>query len=342
MPTRITILIVDDQPHGRETLATVLSPEGYRILLASNGPEALDLAYAHVPDLVLLDVMMPGMDGFEVCRRLRADARVNLIPIVLVTALDDQASRLQGIDAGADDFISKPFNRTELRARVRSIVRLNRFRTLLNERQKAAEELARAYDATLEGWSRALDLRDHETEGHSRRVTEMTIRLARRLGITGSALEHIRRGALLHDIGKMGIPDRILLKPGPLDADEWHVMRQHPTMAYELLAPIPYLHEALDIPWCHHERWDGTGYPRGLAGDAIPLAARIFAVVDVWDALSNDRPYRKASPPPEVIAHLKLLGGSHFDPVVLAAFLELLHEDLTAHSTARAASLTND
>ena len=150
----------------------------------------------------------------------------------------------------------------------------------------------KAYDTTIEGWSRALNLRDKETEGHTRRVTEMTLTLARRFGFTEEDLLHLRRGALLHDIGKMGVPDNILLKPEPLTEEEWIIMRKHPQYAYDLLKPIAFLGSALDIPYCHHEKWDGTGYPRGLRGEEIPLAARLFAVVDVWDALTSDRPYR--------------------------------------------------
>jgi putative two-component system response regulator len=327
MKPQTLLLIVDDQAMGREILAGALVSDDYKFHFAGSGSEAIEIAQRIIPDLILLDVMMPELDGFETCQRLRADARLALVPIVLVTALDDQASRLQGLEAGADDFVTKPFNRAELRARVRTITRLNRFRTLLDERQQAAEELARAYDATLEGWSRALDLRDHETEGHSRRVTEMTVRLAQAMGLSDEVIAHIRRGALLHDIGKMGIPDAILRKPGPLSAEEWVVMRRHPVLAYELLSPISYLEPALDIPWCHHEKWDGSGYPRGLAGEAIPLAARIFAIVDVWDALSNDRPYRKASPPAEVVAYLATQSGTHFDPAVVDLFLRLLADD---------------
>ncbi|MEI6179338.1 MAG: HD domain-containing phosphohydrolase [Chloroflexales bacterium] len=319
-----TLLIVDDQVRGQIALSSLLAPEGYQLVFANSGPEALVMARRIIPDLVLLDVMMPDMDGFEVCRHLRNDATLALIPIVMVTALDDPETRIQGIDAGADDFVSKPFNRAELRARVRSITRLNRFRTLLNERQQAEEELARAYDATLEGWARALELRDHETEGHSRRVTHMTVQLAQAMGLCGDELEQIRRGALLHDIGKMGVPDAILLKPEPLAADEWAIMRRHPTTAFELLKPVAYLRNALSIPWCHHEKWDGSGYPQGLRGEAIPFAARIFAIVDVWDALSYDRPYRLAWPPAQVRAHLSAMSGVHFDPRVVEAFLLLL------------------
>ena len=165
---------------------------------------------------------------------------------------------------------------------------------LFADLQRSNLELALAYDTTLEGWSSALDLRDKETEGHTRRVTEMSVDLARAMGVSDAELVHIRRGALLHDIGKMGIPDSVLLKPGPLTEEEWKIMRKHPVYANELLSPIAYLRPALDIPYCHHEKWDGTGYPRGLKGEQIPLAARIFAVVDVWDALRSDRPYRGA------------------------------------------------
>ena len=190
--------------------------------------------------------------------------------------------------------------------------------------QSLNDELTRAYDATIEGWSRALDLRDHETEGHSRRVTEMTLRLAAALGVPEAELVHIRRGALLHDIGKMAVPDGVLLKPGPLTDDEWAVMRQHPAWAYEMLLPIEFLRPALDIPHCHHEKWDGCGYPRGLAGEEIPLAARLFALVDVWDALSSDRPYRRAWEPGRVMDHLHGLSGSHFEPRLVDVFLSLL------------------
>ena len=166
-----------------------------------------------------------------------------------------------------------------------------------------------------------MDLRDHETEGHSRRVTEMTLRLARAMGLDEAELVHVRRGALLHDIGKMGIPDAILLKPGTLTDEEWQVMRRHPTYAYEMLSPIAFLRPALEIPYCHHEKWDGTGYPRGLKGEQIPLAARIFAAVDIWDALRSDRPYRKGWPEERVCEHIASLAGTHLDPAVVAAFL---------------------
>lgn len=193
--------------------------------------------------------------------------------------------------------------------------------SLFNDIYRTNMELKLAYETTIEGWSSALDLRDKETEGHSIRVTDMTVLIARAMGMGESELVHIRRGALLHDIGKMGIPDAILLKPGPLTEEEWKIMRKHPVYGYELLSHISYLKAALDIPYCHHERWDGTGYPRGLKNEAIPLSARIFSVVDVWDALISERPYRPAWPIEKVREHIKLLSGTHFDPNVVEIFL---------------------
>ena len=193
--------------------------------------------------------------------------------------------------------------------------------TLFDDLQRSNADLALAYDSTLEGWSRALDLRDKETEGHTQRVTELTVNLARAMGISDAELVQVRRGALLHDIGKMGIPDSILLKPGPLTDEEWAIMRQHPVYAYEMLSPIAFLHPALDIPYCHHEKWDGTGYPRGLRDEQIPLVARIFAIVDVWDALRSDRPYRPAWAETKVCEYIRDQSGKHFDPQVTAVFL---------------------
>jgi PAS domain S-box-containing protein len=600
-----TILIVDDEPIGRETLAALLYDQGYYLAFAETGAAALVQATALQPDLMLLDVMMPELDGFMVCRRIRADPFLAELPIILLTALDDRDSRLVGLDAGADDFISKPFDRIELRMRIRAIMRLNRYRRLQHERVKfervvelapngllildaqgiiqlanpamgrllnaptpaldaisihtivadasaaslvqelqqiiadssyiarfesvlvrpngtlvpvvidacsiewdgvravqvsmrdiserthaesqrqhllerlsalrmidrmitanlelhvilrvvldqaiehlavaaaavlrrqpqtqtfayavlrghphsalrqqtlrlgegyggqvalarrtlnlddlaetpdapltiplsvyygvplivkgqvegvlevfsdqavavdaawlefletlasqfaiaidhaalfesmwrANNELSLAYTHTLEGWARALELRDKETEGHAQRVTEMTLALARTLGVGEDDLVHIQRGALLHDIGKMGVADSILLKPGPLTDDEWQIMHKHPSYAYDMLAPIAYLKPALAIPYCHHEKWDGTGYPRGLKGEAIPFAARIFAIVDVWDALRSDRPYRKGWPEEQVRAHLIANSGTHFDPQIVEVFL---------------------
>ncbi|MFH1907271.1 MAG: HD domain-containing phosphohydrolase [Chloroflexota bacterium] len=195
---------------------------------------------------------------------------------------------------------------------------------LFDDMQRSNTELALAYDATIEGWSHAMDLRDKETEGHTLCVTELTMQLARAMGISEAELVHVRRGALLHDMGKMGIPDSILLKPDKLTDEEWVIMRQHPQYAYEMLSPVAYLRPAMDIPHSHHEKWDGSGYPRGLKGEQIPLTARIFAVVDVYDALTSERPYRAAWPKEKVIEHIKAGAGSHFDPKVVEAFLQVM------------------
>jgi putative nucleotidyltransferase with HDIG domain len=194
---------------------------------------------------------------------------------------------------------------------------------LFDNLQKSNRDLEKAYQATLEGWVRALDLRDKETEGHTQRVTVLTERLARLMGVEGEALENIKRGALLHDIGKMGVPDSILLKKGKLTDDEWIIIKEHPNYARQMLKDIEFLRSAIDIPYCHHEKWDGSGYPRRLKGMDIPFAARVFAVIDVWDALISDRPYRKGLPVEQVRQYIKAEAGQHFDPNVMRAFMEM-------------------
>src|SRR5690349_22213776 len=269
-----TVLIVDDEESGRQTLESILEGEGYTLIMAENGPQAIDKAKMYLPDVILLDVMMPGMTGFEVCERIRNDPPVAEIPIIILTALDDRESLLTGLKAGADDFISKPFDRFELRARLIGITRINRYHKLLQEREKLQEahtHLLDAYEATIEGWSHAMDLRDRETEGHSRRVTDLTVKMAGEYGMSEDDLVYVRRGALLHDMGKLGIPDAILQKPDKLTDEEWKIMRKHPQFAYDMLSRVEYLKAALDIPYCHHEKWDGSGYPRGLKGEEIPV-----------------------------------------------------------------------
>jgi putative two-component system response regulator len=323
------VLIVDDEYIGRETLQSVLEGEGYELEMAENGFQAIEKAKQLLPDVILLDVMMPGMTGFEVCQRIRSDPQIAEIPIIILTALDDRESLLNALKAGADDFISKPFDRFELRARLLGITRLNRYQKLLQERAKLREanaQLLNAYEATIDGLSHALDLRDRETEGHSRRVTEVTIKLAQALDISDEEITHIRRGSLMHDIGKIGIPDAILHKPEPLADEEWSMMRKHPQFAYDMLASIEYLRPALVIPYNHHEKWDGTGYPRGLTGEEIPMSARLFAVADVWDALTSDRPYRPAWSQEQALAYIREQSGKHFDPKVVELFFKVIQE----------------
>lgn len=322
MNESINILIVDDNAANRDTLESMLIGLGHDLRFAQSGEEALTKAFEHSPDLILLDVHMPGMDGFEVCKQIRAHPVLGDVPIVFTTASDDKKSKLEAINAGADDFITKPIDGMEIRARVKMILRLNRHGKL----KQAHSELQNSYEETLKGWVRALDARDSETELHSKRVMLLTTAIARQVGITDDDLENIRRGALLHDIGKIGVPDHILLKTGTLTDNEWVIMRTHPQRAYDMLEPIKYLAKSLDIPYCHHEKWDGTGYPRQLKGDAIPLAARIFAVVDVWDALLSDRPYRKAWTREKTMEYIRTNSGTHFDPEVADAFLKMIAE----------------
>lgn len=319
------VLVVDDELLVRETLDALLS-NAYELSFAENGAEGLALAIQTQPDVILLDVMMPQVNGFEVCRQLRRTPELAEIPIIMITAFDDRSYRMQGLAEGADDFLAKPFDGAELLARVQTITRLNRYRRIVEQRtqlEKAHANLLISYDQTIEGWVSALDLRDKETEGHSHRVTDMTVEFAQAVGLRPEQLNDIRRGALLHDVGKLGIPDSILLKPGKLTPEEWEIMRLHPVYAYEWLSPIEYLRPALDIPYCHHEKWDGRGYPRRLQGEAIPLWARLFAIIDVWDALCSNRPYRAAMPEAAVLEFLKSEAGKHFDPALVEIFITL-------------------
>jgi putative two-component system response regulator len=321
------VLIVDDEYSGRETLQSVLEGEGYQLEMAENGMQAIEKASTLLPDVILLDVMMPGMDGFEVCKRIRSNPSLAEIHIIMLTALDDKQSMLSGLESGADDFITKPYDRYELRARLLGVTRVNRYRKLLDERaniQQAHQQLLSAYEATIEGWSHAMDLRDKETEGHTLRVTETAMVMAKLAGITDDELVHVRRGALLHDIGKLGVPDSILFKPDKLTSEEWEIMHKHPQYAYDMIVPVEYLRPALDIPYCHHEKWDGSGYPRGLKGEEIPLSARVFAILDVWDAVTSDRPYRAAWDKQKALEYIREQSGKHFDPKVVDLFNKMM------------------
>ena len=322
-----TILIVDDDEAERKDLGRLLIPLYYDLLFAGDGAECLAQADKFQPDLILLDAMMPQMDGYEVCRRLRAHPILADVPILMLTDRDDRHSLLAGLEAGADDLITKPYDRTELLARVRTIMRLNRYRKLRDEHvrlEAAHEALKAAYDDTIAGWVGALDLRDKEIEGHTQRVTHMSMDLARALGMQGEELAHVRRGAFLHDVGKLGIPDSILQKPGKLTEEEMAVMRMHTIFAQDWLSHVEYLRPALAIPYSHHEKWDGTGYPLGLQGEEIPLPARCFAVADVWDALIHERPYKPAWTEEEALKYVTANKGFHFDPRVVDVFVEYI------------------
>jgi putative two-component system response regulator len=329
MNDQAKILIIDDEPIARAALEALLSSEPYDLHFAEDGVEGLSKAVSIQPDVILLDVMMPKVNGFEVCQTIRSTYALNEVPILLITALDDRDSRISGFNAGADDFISKPFDSVELLVRLHGVTRLNRYRRIAEQRRELEhlhDELLIAYDKTIQGWSDALDLRDKETEGHTLRVTEKTVILARATGLPEEQLKHLWRGALLHDVGKLGIPDSILLKTDRLTDEEWRIMRRHPVHAYEWLHPIEYLQPAIDIPYSHHEKWDGSGYPRGLKGEQIPIAARLFAIIDVWDALTSDRPYRKAMSREAAYEYILSQSGIHFDPRIVELFARHIDE----------------
>jgi putative two-component system response regulator len=286
--------------------------------------------------VAIVDVQMPGMNGYELAELLRGNQSTSRLPIIFLSAMySDEYHHRKGYDAGAVDFLSKPYIPEILISKIRVFINLYEQRLqleswghwlefLIGER---TNELSQSYDETLSGWAKALELRERETAGHSHRVVSLTLRMANEIGILPEQQVHIQRGALLHDIGKMGISDTILLKPASLTDNEWDEMRQHPIYAYELLRQIKFLQPALNIPYSHHERWDGTGYPQGLKEEEIPLEARIFALVDVWDALTSERPYRRARTREEAIQYIRENSGSQFDPNLTERFIEMIERE---------------
>ncbi|HQT94110.1 MAG TPA: response regulator [Thermoanaerobaculaceae bacterium] len=278
-----TVLIVDDQPQSLEAMRDALLPLGFEVWQALEGASGLLLARERQPDVILLDVMMPGIDGFEVCRRLKADEETRLLPVVFLTGLDSRDARLKGLEAGATDFLTKPFDLVELEVRVRNLVSFRRLTQDLDDAEKMLFAVARAVEA-----------RDEGTGDHCDRLSLLGARLGQHMGLDPESVKTLRRAGYLHDIGKIGIPDAVLLKPDKLDEAEWVVMRSHVEIGVQICAPLRTLRPVLPVIRHHHERRDGSGYPDGLSGDDIPLLARVFQVVDVFDALTNDRPYRKA------------------------------------------------
>ena len=331
MEKRSQILIISDKPEECNALQALLGNLPYDLHFANSGVEGIVRASTIHPDIILLEVNLPNIDGYDVCSLIRSHYALGEIPVILMSSQGNAAARIAGLKAGADDFIIKPFDRLELVGRLQGVIRLNRYRLILEQRRdtdepQPQEEPHASYDRTIEGWSQVLGERDKETEGHTQRVTEMTLALARSAGLDGNDLKQVWRGALLHHLGMLGIPDSILKKPGRLNEAEWKIMREHPVYSYKWLSSIESLRPALDIPYCHHEKWDGTGYPRGLKGEEIPFAARLFAVVDVWDALISDRPYRQALPTEEARDYIKEQSGKHFDPQVVQLFLKLISQ----------------
>jgi putative two-component system response regulator len=287
------ILIADDNEDNRELLTALLSAEGYQVVCATDGQRALELVNSGSIDLALLDVVMPRPTGYEVCQAMKSKPETRLIPVVLLTSLNTDSDRIHGIMCGADDFLNKPVNKHELLARVHSLTRLKQFTDELDNAETVLSSLALSIEA-----------KDPYTEGHCDRLSKYSVAVAEKLGLPEDLRVALRRGGLVHHIGKLGVPEHILLKPGPLTPEERKIMEQHTIMGERICAPLRSFRHVLPIIRHHHEKQDGSGYPDGLKGAGVPLTARILQITDIYDALTTDRPYRKALPPPEAFAIL--------------------------------------
>jgi putative two-component system response regulator len=325
-----SILVVDDDLSNRVLLQELLQTQGYEVLIACDGEEALEATASRAPDLVLCDVMMPKLDGFEVCRRLKDDPETQFTPVVLVTALAASSDRVRGIDAGADDFLNKPVDHSELLARVRSLVRL----------KSRTDELERA-ELVLFALARSIEAKDPYTGGHCERLADYSSTLGRRIGLNDEELLALHRGGIVHDIGKVAVPDAILLKRGPLSEEEWKIMREHPLVGERICMPLKSFRLVLPIIRNHHEKFDGSGYPDGLRGEDIPLTARVMQLSDVFDALTTERPYRKPLPRLEALRTMQEeVGRGWWDPKLFAEFHAMLLEDANV-ATARRSEQCN-
>ncbi|MDU9416551.1 two-component system response regulator [Pseudomonas sp. zfem005] len=308
---RLCLLLVDDEPTNLQVLRHILQDD-YRLLFAKDGAKALELAQREAPDLVLLDVMMPGMTGHEVCARLKADEATTSIPVIFVTALADVEDEARGFEVGAVDYITKPVSPPIVRARVRTHLSLVRLDELKQTRLQIVQRLGLA-----------AEYKDNETGLHVIRMSHYARILARALGWSEAACEDLLNAAPMHDVGKIGIPDAVLRKPGKLDDDEWVVMREHVRIGAEIIGEHPsgLLRMARSIALTHHEKWDGSGYPNGLRGEEIAIEGRIVAIADVFDALTSERPYKKAWSVEDAIAFLREQSGRHFDPSLVELFI---------------------
>ncbi len=323
MPGADLVLVVDDEGLNRKLVQELLVSRGYRVELASNGEEALEKVRALRPDLILLDVMMPRLTGLQACQMLKQDEQTRLIPIVLLTSLSSLEDRVAGIEAGADDFLNKPFNAVELLARVRSLVRVKH----LNDQLERTENILFALAATVEA-------KDPYTEGHLHRLSAYTARIAAALALPAQVMQLIKYGAFLHDIGKIAVPDAILTKPGKLTPEEFAIIKQHAVIGERICRPLRFGADISPIVRGHHEFWDGSGYPDGLAAEAIPIGARVVAVADAFDAMRTDRPYRKALPRARAWEILREGAGTQWDAAVVAAFVsdEARREDIARNA----------
>ena len=337
MEEKKKILVIDDEERNLRLMEAMLIPLGYEVSLARDGEAALGMVKNISPDLILLDIMMPKMDGFEVARRLKSDDETKIIPIVMVTALQEVEDRVKALETGADDFLSKPVDKTELRARVASLLKVKAYNDHMRNYQKELEaevakrtqELRETFEKikaasleTIYRLTRAAEYKDEDTGAHILRMSNYSAIVARTMGLTEETVEIILYAAPMHDIGKIGIPDRILLKPAKLDPDEWVLMKQHTIMGGKILegSDAGFIRLGEIVALTHHEKWDGTGYPKGLKGKEIPLVGRIVAIADVFDALTSKRPYKEPFSLEKSYGIIKEGRGTHFDPDVVDAF----------------------
>lgn len=313
---RPRLLVVDDEPNNLQVLRYVLQAD-YRLFFASSGERALTIAREQLPDLVLLDVMMPHMDGHTVCTALKADPATAQIPVIFITALTDSDDEAYGLSLGAVDYITKPISPSVVCARVRTHLSLVHMDELRETRLQIVQRLGRA-----------AEYKDNETGMHVIRMSYYAQRLALRVGFDAAWAEDLLNAAPMHDVGKIGIPDAVLRKPGPLDVDEWTVMRRHPEIGAEIIGEHPsgILRMAHTIALAHHEKWDGSGYPHGLKGEQIPVEARIVAIADVFDALTSRRPYKEAWTASQALDYIQTQAGRHFDPELVEHFAALVPE----------------
>lgn len=314
-----TILVVDDNEALRVLMAEVLRTQGFKVITAGDGQGALEEFARHQPDLVLLDVMMPELDGFEVCRRLKGNPESRLTPVILLTALSATEDRVRGLQLDADDFLSKPVDRSELLARVRSLLSLKAY----------TDELERA-EAVLSALGRSIEGRDPYTEGHCERLSDYSARLGQRIGLPADQITALRRAGIVHDIGKVSVPDAILLKPSRLTAEERKSMQTHPVVGERICAPLKSFRLVLPIIRHHHEKFDGSGYPDGLKGEQIPVTARVLQIVDVYDALTTQRPYKRAWSPGEALDIMESeVKKGWWDPHLFGEFKQMLRQSKT-------------